>query len=431
MYSLCRMVTSSTLRRGALAAGKEARSENAILDARVVQHVFKNSEVQRDYSNRKSFLDNFIETIKQEYNKDPELKESIKKFRQEAKELEDSDALKQARKKFQEIEKETTQSTEVLQETFGKIKSKVSETAEELGSSEVGKAASRISGGISDAAKRASESEALKKVQSRLSDIAQGSGVAPDSLYRPPTVLRMRKQEISIDPDREYQPNTEATNIVMHKDTMWNQQWESFKSSKVGESISEMKMRFDESDNVLIRGSRFITDKVSGVAGSLFGGTDISKVMTEIARIDPEFSAQGFLDFCRFEIIPNLLEAISQGNEKIVKDWCSEAPYNQLMFPVKQAQQIGCRYQLTTVDLDHVDIAGATKVDQGPVLVISFQTQQIMVVRNKKGDIVEGDSDQIMKVFHVWALCRDVEEMDRRAAWKIIDQSMSASPMLL
>jgi len=61
------------------------------------------------------------------------------------------------------------------------------------------------------------------------------------------------------------------------------------------------------------------------------------------------------------------------------------------MFPVKQAEQMGCRYELTTVDLDHVDIAGATKVDQGPVLVISFQTQQIMVVRDKKGIVVEGD----------------------------------------
>ena len=36
-----------------------------------------------------------------------------------------------------------------------------------------------------------------------------------------------------------------------------------------------------------------------------------------------------------------------------------------------------------------------------------------------------------MKVYHVWALCRDVEEIDPRAAWKVIDQSMSASPMLL
>uniref|UniRef100_H2Z0R5 Mitochondrial import inner membrane translocase subunit TIM44 n=1 Tax=Ciona savignyi TaxID=51511 RepID=H2Z0R5_CIOSA len=430
MYSLRRLASSTALRRGILGAGTEVKSDSNFLDARVLL-LCKNVEVQRDYSNKRSFLENFVETIKQEYNKDPELKESIKKFREEAKELEDSEALKQARKKFKEIEKETSQNTEILQETFGKIKSKVSETAEDLSASEVGKAAGRFSEGISDAARRAADSEALKKVQSSFNTIAQGTGVAPESLYQPPSMLRMRKQEFSVDSEREFQANTEATNVVMHKDSVWNQQWESFKTSKVGESISEMKMRFDESDNFFVRGSRFLTDKISGVAGSLLGGTDISKVMTEISKIDPEFSAQGFLDFCRFEVIPNLLEAIAQGNDKIVKDWCSEAPYNQLMFPAKQAQQIGCKYELTTVDLDHIDIAGATKVDQGPVLVISFQTQQIMVVRNKKGEVVEGNSDQIMRVYHVWALCRDIEELDRMAAWKIIDQSMSASPMLL
>jgi len=47
--------------------------------------------------------------------------------------------------------------------------------------------------------------------------------------------------------------------------------------------------------------------------------------MTEIERIQPGFSAQGFLDVCRYDIVPNLLEAIAKGNEEIVKDWCSEA----------------------------------------------------------------------------------------------------------
>jgi len=28
-----------------------------------------------------------------------------------------------------------------------------------------------------------------------------------------------------------------------------------------------MKMRFDESDNLFVRGSRFVTDKISGIAG--------------------------------------------------------------------------------------------------------------------------------------------------------------------
>jgi hypothetical protein len=38
--------------------------------------------------------------LREEFNKNQELKDSVKKFREEAKKLEDSDALKEARSKY-------------------------------------------------------------------------------------------------------------------------------------------------------------------------------------------------------------------------------------------------------------------------------------------------------------------------------------------
>ena len=61
------------------------------------------------------------------------------------------------------------------------------------------------------------------------------------------------------------------------------------------------------------------------------------------------------------------------------------------MLPIKEQLSRGNHFDVKIIDLDHVDIAGAAKVDQGPVLVISFQTQQINVVRNGKGVVVDGD----------------------------------------
>ncbi len=49
---------------------------------------------------RKGFLGEFVDNLKQELNKNKEMKENIKKFREEAKKLEESDALKQARRKY-------------------------------------------------------------------------------------------------------------------------------------------------------------------------------------------------------------------------------------------------------------------------------------------------------------------------------------------
>lgn len=49
---------------------------------------------------RKGFISGFVENIKQELAKNKEMKESIKKFREEAKKLEESDALQEARRKY-------------------------------------------------------------------------------------------------------------------------------------------------------------------------------------------------------------------------------------------------------------------------------------------------------------------------------------------
>lgn len=49
---------------------------------------------------RKGLLGEFLDNLKQELNKNKEMKENIRKFREEAKKLEESDALKQARKKY-------------------------------------------------------------------------------------------------------------------------------------------------------------------------------------------------------------------------------------------------------------------------------------------------------------------------------------------
>lgn len=56
---------------------------------------------------RRGFLGEFLDSLKQELNKNKEMKESIRKFREEAKKLEESDALKQARRKYVSIQPQT------------------------------------------------------------------------------------------------------------------------------------------------------------------------------------------------------------------------------------------------------------------------------------------------------------------------------------
>lgn len=114
--------------------------------------------------------------------------------------------------------------------------------------------------------------------------------------------------------------------MELHKDSKWSQSWQNFKdNNQYVNRIFDWKSRLDESDNPIMRASRLLTDKISELFGGLFQKTELSEVLTEICKIDPNFDKNTFLKDCETEIIPNILEALIRGNLEILSDWCHES----------------------------------------------------------------------------------------------------------
>ncbi|XP_076167119.1 mitochondrial import inner membrane translocase subunit TIM44 isoform X2 [Ptiloglossa arizonensis] len=398
----------------------------------------------RLYSNparRPSFFSQFLENIKQEMKKNKEMKESLKKFREEAEKLEQSDALKSARQKFQAVESEATKSSEVLKEKLDSLKEKVHEVIEEASKSELGKKAGQISEEISKSAKGAAEtitekSQALGKT-SAFQTISQTAEVVREELdpqgmqgkvYVPLKKLRKRKDIIETVDDKYVAPNAEAMGVELHKDSKFYQSWQNFKDKNpYVNKVLDWKIKYEESDNPVIRASRLLTDKVTDIMGGLFQKTELSETLTEICKLDPTFDRVQFLRDCEVDIIPNILEAMVRGNLEILKDWCHEAPYNLIAQPLMQAEKLGYRLDSKILDINNVDLIMGKVMEQGPVLLISFQCQQIMCVRDAKNNVVEGDPEKVMRVNYVWVLCRDPTELNPKSAWRLLDISATST----
>ncbi|XP_072525365.1 mitochondrial import inner membrane translocase subunit TIM44-like [Salminus brasiliensis] len=405
--------------------------------------------VQRCYSSggRKGFLGEFLDSLKQELNKNKEMKENIKKFREEARRLEESEALQQARKKYKSIESETARTSEVLKKTLGSLSETVKEGFEEVGRTDLGK---KIKEGVEEAAKTARTSaESVSKSGEVLGKtgafkvISQGVETMKKEMdemvqsgpYRAPSHLRKRSEfsfKGAENQSRVFEANEEATGVVLHKDSKWFQQWKEFKDNNVVVNrFFEMKMKYDESDNAVIRASRVLTDKVSAIFDGLFSKTEMSEALTEIIRADPTFDKDSFLRQCERDIIPNILEAIMRGDLEVLKDWCYESTYSQLAHPIKQAVAMGLQFQSKILDIDNVELAMGKLMEHGPVLVITFQAQVVMVIRSPKGEVVEGDPEKVLRMTYVWALCRDQEELNPHAAWRLLDLSASCTEQVL
>lgn len=394
-----------------------------------------------NYSARPSFISRIVTNLKNEFEKNKEMKENIKKFREEAEKLEQSEALKEARKKFNMVESEASKGGEAFKDQLESLKGKVSSALDEAAKSDIGKKAGQLGEEISKSAKGVGEtiSETGKKLgqTNAFQSISEASDIVRKEIdtqsiqgrvYKSPAKLRKRIETNVTDESRVYEANTEDTGIELHKDSKFYQSWENFKNNnQYVNKVLDWKMKYEESENPMIRASRLLTDKVSDIMGGLFSKTELSETLTEICKIEPNFNEKQFLRDCENDIIPNVLEAMVRGDLEILKSWCFESTYNIIATPIAQAQKAGFYLDSKILDIENVDLAMGKVMDQGPVLIVTFQTQQIMCVKNAKNEIVEGDPEKVMRVNYVWVLCRDPEDLNPRSAWRLMELSANSS----
>jgi len=421
-----------------------ARSCNIALRSEVVVGGYHTSSVRyNDPAKRPSFFGNVLENMKSEYNKSKEMQDSLAKFREEAKKLEESDALKDARRKFQNIEGESKHTGSALKDQISGLTGKLKESVEDISKHESLKKASEFTENISAKTKDATETlgraaENISKTSAYQTASSAASSIKGDlenntlggMVYKPPLVLRKRKDDTEGGVAME--ADDVSTGVEMHKDSRFSQSWQNFKDSNpVVNKFVDYRVKFEESDNPLVRGARLVTDKLQDVFGSVFTNTELSETLTEIVKMDPSFEKEQFLKDCEKDIIPNILEAITRGDLEILEDWCYEAPYNVLATPLRQAMQLGYVLDSKVLDIDSLDLAMGKMMEQGPVLVITFNSQQILCVKDREGKVVEGSEDKVMRVTYVWVLCRDQTELDPRAAWRLLDLSANSQEQFI
>ena len=97
-------------------------------------------------------------------------------------------------------------------------------------------------------------------------------------IYRPPIELRKRK-EVDISKDQKpMEANTDATGVELHADSKMYAAFQAFKETDAYNKFVDARMKYEESENPLIRGARFITDKIQDVMGGLGKPSETSEV---------------------------------------------------------------------------------------------------------------------------------------------------------
>ncbi|MCR6629467.1 MAG: Tim44/TimA family putative adaptor protein [Magnetospirillum sp.] len=130
-----------------------------------------------------------------------------------------------------------------------------------------------------------------------------------------------------------------------------------------------------------------------------------------IRGVDPEFSLDGFLSGARmaFEMI---VQAFADGDLKTLRPLLADEVYGPFSAAVEQRRQSGETLVTELMGIRTVEAADARLNGTFAEVTVRFVSEQVNVVKDAEGRIVEGDPSRVIDVTDLWTFRRDTRSND-------------------
>jgi predicted lipid-binding transport protein (Tim44 family) len=177
-------------------------------------------------------------------------------------------------------------------------------------------------------------------------------------------------------------------------------------------------------DNVVALPPR---DRVSATTGEPAGletlarhaapGTPVHDGLVAISKASPDFDAEHFLTGAKaaYEMI---VTAFAQGDRATLKGLLAPDVYEGFVSAIAEREKKQQKAELTFVGIEEAKIVAAELDGKSARVSLRFLAELITCVRDKDGNVVEGDATEVQTIRDAWTFARDVTSRDPN--WKLI-----------
>ena len=147
---------------------------------------------------------------------------------------------------------------------------------------------------------------------------------------------------------------------------------------------------------------------------------DINKALNAIKKIESSFELEIFVDKAKkaFEYI---LNAYSENNLKNLKILLDQKIYHSYQKDIEKRIKKNEKFEITIINIKEPIVKHAKVVDKKAQITLEYESEQIHLLKNSKGDIIEGDSNQILNISEQWTFSRELKL--RNPNWKLLSIS--------
>ncbi|MDP6952133.1 MAG: Tim44/TimA family putative adaptor protein [Alphaproteobacteria bacterium] len=140
--------------------------------------------------------------------------------------------------------------------------------------------------------------------------------------------------------------------------------------------------------------------------------------MTQVKIADPGFDEASFMDGARYAF-ETILEAYASGNKKSLKSLLALPVYEGFADEIDRREKANETLETSMVSFILADIVGAAMAGHKARLTVEFLTEQVNVLRDAEGDVIDGDAATVAKITDIWTFERDTRSRDPN--WQLVD----------
>jgi len=147
------------------------------------------------------------------------------------------------------------------------------------------------------------------------------------------------------------------------------------------------------------------------------GDLEISAGLKAISETDSTFTPKSFMEGAKaaYEMI---VTAFASGDRKTLRNLLERDVYDSFEKAIADREATGHKVDFTFVGLPKVEISAAEADKRQVQVTVKFNAEVVSATRDKDGNLIEGNADQVQNIADEWTFARNPRSRDPN--WKVV-----------
>ncbi|MDB5623788.1 MAG: Tim44 protein [Devosia sp.] len=150
------------------------------------------------------------------------------------------------------------------------------------------------------------------------------------------------------------------------------------------------------------------------------GNQPLAEGLREVAAVDPSFTPKSFLDGAK-QAYEMIVTAFAAGDRAQLKTLLEKEVFEGFNRAITEREAAGQKVDFTFVGLPKVEISEAEYDRKNVMVTVRFHAEVVSATRDRDGNLVEGNADQVQTVADEWTFARNPKSRDPN--WRVVTTS--------